>query len=135
MKNAKIGIIFCIGFILCSLGCTGWNIPQPFQNKPWTYLHGEQFGRDQIANRTLVAYTKKLIIKGKDPNEILTLLGQPQQIQVIERNVSENWYFIYYKTHVAYNPLNKVPYPGKEREGEFVVQFNNDKVINVVTLN
>ncbi len=113
-------------------GCTGWNIPQPIQSKPWTYLKGEQFGRDQIANRTLIAYTKKLTIKGRDTNEVITLLGQPQQIQVIERNVSQDWYFIYYKTYAAY--VEKAPYPGKDAQGEFVVRFTNDKVTDVVTL-
>lgn len=125
-------MIYSAVFAFCSVGCTGWNIPQPFQHKPWTYLKGDQFGRDQIANRTLVANTKKLILNGKTSNEVLTILGQPQQIQVIESNVSQDWYFIYYKKYAAY--VEKVPYPGKYTEGEFVVRFNNDKVTDVVTL-
>ena len=80
-----------------------------------------------------MAYTKKLVLHGKNTNEVLTLLGQPQQIQVIERNVSQDWYFIYYKLYAAY--MEKLPYPGKYTEGYFVVRFNNDKVTDVVNLN
>ncbi len=134
--SVKTIAVFCF-FALLASGCTGWNLWDFTQHKPYTYLKGDQFGRDQLANRTLVAYTKKITLTGKDSNEVLTLLGQPQNIHTIQRGFSEDWYFVYYKTHVAYNPVDKlpVPYPGKNSQGEYVVRFENDKVVDVISLN
>lgn len=113
-------------------GCIGWGVWQPLSDKPYTYISkGSQFGRDQIANRSLVARAK-VVLKGRDANEVLTLLGQPQQIQVLERGISEDWYFTYYKYYVAYNPTNKVGVP--DSEGEFVVRMYRGEVIAVETL-
>lgn len=86
---------------------------------------GQQFGRDQLANRSFVA-SNIIALNGKESREVLTLLGQPQQIRVTERNVSEEWYFIYYKRYKT---------APKTDEGSFLVQFYNDKVIDVVKVN
>ena len=132
---------------LCN-GCIGVDFPQPFQHKPYTYIAGgDQLGRDTIQNRSLVA-THAFPVKGLHPNEVLTILGQPQQIQVTERNVAEDWYFIYYKDYVAYVP--KTLYKARDytaayspksvqkviekREGTFLVRFYHDKVIDVVNV-
>ncbi len=93
--------------------------------KPYTYLKGgDQIGRDQLANRWLIA-NKSYPIKGKDKNEIITLLGQPQQVQVVEHRISEDWYFLYYKNYKTKPETD---------EGSFLVRFYNDKVIDVVNL-
>ena len=136
MTNIRSSILSAILLFLAlsGTGCVGWNLWSPIQSKPYSYLKGGQFGRDQIANRTLVGYTKNMILKGRDASDVLTLLGQPQQIKIIKRNVSEDWYFIYYKTYVAYNPANKIPYPGKGSQGEFVVRLEDNKVTDVVKL-
>ena len=113
-------------------GCVGFNIPQPIQSKPYTlFSKGDQFGRDQLANRLMVANGKALV-KGVSGNDLLSLLGQPQQIQVLERNISEDWYFVYYKKYIPYNPVNKMNFP--DEEGEFVVRIYRDKVIDLVKL-
>ena len=137
MKNFSSAFLLAttMAMAVSGIGCVGWNVWQPIQGKPYTYFsRGDQFGRDQVANRTLAAYATKLILKGKDSRDVLTLLGQPQEIEIVERHVSEDWYFLYYKTYVAYNPANKIPYPGKDSQGEFVVRIENDKVVDVVRL-
>ena len=109
------------GFIFYT-GCIGFNVPQPFSNKPYTYFKGgAQFGRDQLANRFLVA--EKLVpIKGMEGNEILTILGQPQDVQILEKNVSEDWYFSYYKRYKTW--------PNTD-QGKFLVRLYHNKVIDV----
>lgn len=93
--------------------------------KPYTLLKsGDQLGRDQLANRWLIAQ-KTISIKGKDKNEITTLLGQPQQVQIVEHRISEDWYFIYYKQYKT------MP---ETEEGSFLIRFYNDKVLDVVNL-
>ncbi len=123
-------ILILIGAAILLNGCTGWTLPQPFSNKPYTYLHtGEPFGRDQLTNRLLVANKLLPLMKGKDSNEVLTLLGQPQQIKTVQRNISEDWYFTYYKTHIPYNPADSIL---PDKRGEFVIRFENDQVIDVI---
>ena len=125
MKNNFLPALF-----LLMTGCIGFNVPQPLQSKPYTlFSKGDQLGRDQLANRNLVAKSK-VILKGRGSNDVLTLLGQPQQIQIRERGVSEDWYFVYYKWYVPYNPSNKVDFP--DQEGEFIVRIYRDKVLDVV---
>ena len=103
-------------------GCIGVNLIQPTQMKPWTLLKGDQLGRDQLANRMLVA-DFKVPLKGLDTHQVLTVLGQPQEINVIQRDVSEDWYFVYYR---RYKTQPETP------EGRFAVRFYHDKVIDVV---
>lgn len=146
MKTKKIVLLLVIASA-CA-GCTGIDVPQPFQSKPYTYISGgDQLGRDTIQNRSLVA-NHLFPVKGLEENEVLTILGQPQQIQITERNVAEDWYYIYYKDYVAYVP--KALYKAKERaaayssksvqkvmerkEGTFLVRFYHDKVIDVVNV-
>lgn len=106
-------------------GCTGFSVPHLGQMKPYTLIRtGDQLGRDQLANRWLVS-TKALPIKGRDENEITTLLGQPQDIDSRNHRESEDWYFVYYK---RYKTLPDTP------EGSFIVRFYNGKVIDVVNL-
>ena len=113
-------------------GCIGFNFPQPYENKPFTFIKGgDQLGRDQLTNRYLVA-SKKVKVTGWDKNDVLSLLGQPQQIQIRERNVSEDWYFVYYKKYISYNPANKISFP--DEEGEFVLHVYQDKVISTTNL-
>ena len=130
MKKPFIPLLtMCLIF---STGCVGFNVPQPFSRKPYTYFKGgDQLGRDQLANRALVATTKKLVLKDHSPNDVLSLLGQPQNVQVMERGISEDWHFTYYKRYLPYNPLNKVP-PFGDEKGEFIVRFYHDKVVDVV---
>ena len=121
------------GFLFCTLlfsGCIGWNLPQPLSNKPYTYFKGgDQLGRDQLANRALVG-EMRVKINGRDKNEVLSFFGQPQEIEITERNVSEDWHFLYYKKYIPYNPMNKVHPPSDE--GEFIVRIYRDKVIDVI---
>ncbi len=121
MKYKALLLLSLVAFA----GCTGYGIPSLSQTKPYSYFSGgDQFGRDQLANRWLVA-EKKIPIKGKDTNEITTLLGQPQQVQILEHKISEDWYFLYYKD---YKTRPKTP------EGSFIVRFYQDQVIDVVKL-
>lgn len=117
-------IVLCTGLLFN--GCVGYNPPHFLQMKPYTLLKGgDQLGRDQLANRWLVA--QKLVpMKDKDSREVITLLGQPQQVEVVQHQVSEDWYFIYYKNYKT-KPLTD--------EGSFLVRFYNDKVIDVIKLN
>ena len=109
--------------LFMTAGCIGWNVPNPFQSKPYTYVRGgEQFGRDQLANRYLVG--EKLIpIKGKDSRDVLSLLGQPQEVQIVERNVSEDWLYVYYKRYKTWP---------KTDEGTFIVRIYNEQVLDVI---
>ena len=120
MKKAAF-LYFLLLFV--TAGCIGWNVPNPFQSKPYTYVRGgEQFGRDQLANRYLVG--EKLIpIKGKDSRDILSLLGQPQEVQIVERNVSEDWLYVYYKRYKTWP---------KTDEGTFIVRIYNEQVLDVI---
>lgn len=123
MIRKKIFISFLIFPLFC--GCIGIGMPQPLQRKPYTLLRGgDQIGRDQLANRTLVA-DLKVPIKGLNSNEVLSILGQPQQIKVTEKNVSEDWYFSYYK---RYKTFPKTP------QGSFLVRFYHNKVIQVAKI-
>ena len=127
MKNTPwlrfMGMVLTAGFLSC--GCTGYSLPPLTQIRPYSLISGgDQYGRDQIANRWLVA-EKKFPVKGKDKNEMTSLLGQPQQVEVLEHNVSEDWYFIYYKN---YKLAPSTP------EGTFMVRFYHDAVIDVVKL-
>jgi hypothetical protein len=104
-------------------GCIGWNPDQLFDGKPYTYIRGgDQFGRDQLANRWLVG-EGKLPIQGRDANEVITLLGQPQNIQVRQHRVSEDWFFTYYK---AYKTRPKTDL------GSFLVRMYHSEVVDVV---
>jgi hypothetical protein len=131
MINPRLPRLLLLSLVFMT-GCIGFGVPQPYQGKPFTMLSkGDQLGRDQIANRSLVARAK-VILKGREANDVVTLLGQPQQVQILERHVSEDWYFVYFKNYVPYNPTNKVDYP--DEQGEFVVRIYRDKVIDVVKL-
>lgn len=111
--------------LIAFTGCIGFGIPNPAQSKPFTlFKGGDQLGRDQLANRWLVSQSK-VLIQGKGQNEVLTFLGQPQQIQVREHKISEDWYFVYYK---RYKTAPETP------EGTFVVRFYQDEVIDVVRI-
>ena len=122
MQNLK-GIFFLFFFAAALQGCIGFGMPQPFQHKPYTLLKGgDQFGRDQLANRLLVAEAM-LPITGMNGNEVLSILGQPQTINVTERSISEDWYFVYYR---LYKMWPKTP------EGSFLVRFYHGKVIDVL---
>lgn len=112
-------------------GCIGWNIPQPFQGKPYTYFAGgDQIGRDTLENRILAA-NSLFPLKGLHPNEVLTYLGQPQQIHVIEREIAEDWYYVYYKKYAAYMP-RKIQNKIAREKGTFIVRIYQDKVLDVV---
>ncbi len=67
MRNTML-LAFCL-FLLgwTALGCVGVGIPQPFSRKPYTLFRGgDQLGRDQLANRWLVAESPaKILVKGK----------------------------------------------------------------------
>ena len=116
MKKSYLFLLMCV-----FSGCTGWDLPSPAQMWPYTMVSGgAQAGRDQLANRSLVA-SNIVSVKNKNKNEILTLLGQPQKVKIISRNVSEDWYFIYYKRYKTA--------PSTE-EGSFFIRFYNDKVID-----
>ena len=113
-------------FSLITGGCTGFNVPQPTEMRPYTLFYGgDQLGRDQLANRYLVAQ-RIVPIKGKNANEILSLLGQPQDIKTEERDVSEDWYYIYYKQYKTR--------PHTDR-GLFLVRFYQNEVIDVLKEN
>ena len=106
-------------------GCVGYDFPPRIFNwKPFRLIRtSEQIGRDQLANRLIVA-TKAYPMRGKFTNEVLSFLGQPQQIQIIESGISEDWLYTYYKPQL------------KERvdadQGNFLVRFYHDKVIDIV---
>ena len=146
MKLQKL--IFLLSFSAIGSGCIGFDMPQPFQHKPYTYIvGGDQLGRDTIENRSLVA-RHIFPVKGLPQNDVLTILGQPQQIQITERDVAEDWYFIYYKDYQAYVPNQlyrardyAASYSPKSvkkiierREGTFLVRFYHDQVIDVVNV-
>ena len=102
-------------------GCAGVSFPQPFQGKPYTYFSkGDQFGRDHLMNRSMVG-SKRIGVNGFTTNEVLTLLGQPQEIRVQVRDVAEDWYFVYYKNYKPYVPSLKKNV--EFQEGQFVVRF------------
>lgn len=129
--KTKLGILIFAAAL--AGGCVGFDLPQPLQSKPYTYVKGgDQLGRDTLENRVLVA-SRLFPLQGRDSNEVLTILGQPQQIQVVERNISEDWYFIYYKNHVAYVP-KQVRKIYDQKPGSFLVRFYHDKVIDVVNV-
>jgi hypothetical protein len=109
MKKLPIGFALLLAFA----GCTGLGVPQPLQSRPWTLLHGG----DQLADSD-----GKVWIKGKQSNEVLSILGQPQRIETIERNVAEDWYYVYYKAYKT-RPVTE--------EGVFVVRFYNERAIDV----
>lgn len=109
--------------LLCFSGCVGWNPGELMDGKPVSYVRGgDQFGRDQLANRWLVA-EKKIPLKGRHANEVMTLLGQPQDIQVRQHRISEDWFFTYYK---AYKTRPKTEL------GSFLVRIYHDHVVDVV---
>ncbi len=83
---------------------------------------GAQIGRDQLANRSLAA-NHIVRLDGLSGNEVLSILGQPQSVQIVEPQVSEDWHFIYYKRYKT------APRTG---EGAFIVRFYQSKVIDVV---
>jgi hypothetical protein len=104
-------------------GCTGWNPGEIMSGKPYTYIRGgDQFGRDQLANRWLVG-ENKLDLKGRDANEVITYLGQPQEILVRQHKIAEDWFFIYYK---AYKTRPET------EQSSFIVRMYHDQVIDVV---
>ena len=122
ISDFKIPFLVILSFTFS--GCIGYNPGEWIDGKPYTYLHGgDQFGRDQLANRWLVG-ENKISIKGRGPNEVISFLGQPQEIQVRQHKISEDWFFIYYK---AYKTRPKTD------QGSFIVRFYHDQVIDVVT--
>ncbi len=108
-----------------SAGCVGIGAPNLPEMKPYSLIRGgDQLGRDQLANR-LMAANAKVLLKGRNSNEVLTFLGQPQQIEVTKRNIAENWYFVYYQKYKTW-PNTK--------QGLFVVRFLDGKVEDVTKL-
>ena len=128
MKSGANILLSILGFtlLLTGPGCSGIQFPPPvFQMKPWTMLtQGEQLGRDQLANRYLVA-SDIVPINGWHENSVLNILGQPQEIDVQQHEVSEDWYYIYYKAYKTQPQTD---------EGLFIVRFYHDEVIDVVNL-
>lgn len=125
MKRLLLGISLSFALIY-QTGCIGIGAPHPFQARPWTLLsEGDQLGRDQMANRWLVA-TARVPLKGLDGNSVLTILGQPQQVEVQQRDISEDWYFIYHKNY-------KVPLQTKE--GLFMLRLHENRVVDTVRVN
>ncbi len=121
MKKAIAGMFL----MTLTTGCIGLNFPDPTQMMPYTMIDGgAQLGRDQLANRSIVANHFPLI-KGMHQNSVLTVLGQPQTIDIIERDVSEDWYFTYYKRYKTAPQTD---------EGTLLVRLYNQKVIDVVNL-
>ncbi len=122
---------------VCLSGCIGYDAWTPLQEKPYTYLKGgDQLGRDTLQNRSLVA-ARLFPVKGMDSHDLLTILGQPQSIKIVEREVAEDWFFIYYKNHVAYTPRFIPPTKQKlsdNKEGSFLVRIYNGKVLDVVNI-
>ncbi len=124
MKLKKFCLLVCALFLS---GCIGIDIPpRVFAWKPFSLLRGsEQVGRDQIANRFLVA-KKVLRLDGFYSNEVLTLIGQPQKIRTIETGISEDWLYNYFKI----NPKDRMD----ASEGTFCVRVYKDKVLDVVPI-
>ncbi len=127
-------LLFC--FVLFLSGCAGIGIWQPLQEKPYTFFKGgDQFGRDQMTNRRIIA-NGKLFLKGKSANEVLSLLGQPQEIRTIEQNVSQDWYFVYYKGYLPYvDKITERTIEPRLAAGAFIVKIHRDRVSDVVKLN
>ena len=84
--------------------------------------HDGEIGRDQLMNRLLVA-KNALQITGLEPNQVLSILGQPQDIQVVDRNISEDWIYVYYKKYTPREYSN---------ESQFMVRLYRDHVIDVI---
>lgn len=126
MHKTILKTLFSLLMVTLCTGCVGLiKVPEPFKRKPWTLLtEGDQFGRDQLANRSLVA-NDVIPLHGWYKNSIITTLGEPQEIKVTEREVSEDWYFVYYK---------KYKLAPRTDEGLFVVRFYHGKVIDVINL-
>ena len=122
---AKKSIYTLLFISILFTGCVGYDFPpRVFNWKPFRLIRtSEQIGRDQITNRFIVA-TKAYPMHGKFSNEVLSFLGQPQQIQVIENGISEDWLYIYYKPSLQ----ERVD----EKQGNFLVRFYHDKVIDIV---
>ena len=115
--------LFLFALIIFFPGCIGFDPPNPLDGFPISFIKGqEQVGGDQITNRFIVA-KKMFPLKNKDSNEILSFLGQPQQIKIIEKGISEDWVYVYYKN------VKDIVHSG---EGAFMVRFYRDKVIDVV---
>jgi len=107
------------------LGCIGLSPPHFLQMKPYTLFRGgDQLGRDQIANRYLVSM-KLFPVKGLYQNEILTILGEPQERDIQKPGVSEDWYFVYYKRYKTW------PHTPK---GSFLIRFYQGKAIDVIKI-
>jgi len=127
MKNLnflKMGFLLLVCAV--STGCVGIGLPHIFQHKPYTLLtRGEKFGRDHLANRYLVA-SKLIAIEGWEANEVLNILGEPQEIDIQQRNISEDWYFVYYKKYKTWPKTN---------QGVMLVRFYHDEVIDVIKMN
>ena len=108
------------------IGCAGFDFPPSiFEFKPFSLLEGAQIGRDKVANRNLVA-EHRIKIDGRSSNEVLTMLGQPQMIEIRDKRISQDWYFSYYPR------LAKAPNTDQQT---FVVRMYHNKVIDVVNLN
>ncbi|MBN1689264.1 MAG: hypothetical protein JW893_09195 [Candidatus Omnitrophica bacterium] len=123
MKKAAFLLFLMLAVVCFQTGCVGYGLPHIFNEKPFTLLRGgDQFGRDILANRLIVA-NHMLPIKDMHKNEVLTILGEPQTIDITARNISEDWHYIYYKRYKTW------PDTGK---GVFLVRFYHDKVIDVV---
>lgn len=125
MKRLLVRLLLGLFLMPILGGCTGITFPPHiFKGRPYTLLaHDGEIGRDQLMNRLLVA-KDKVKITGLEPNQVLSVLGQPQEIQVVEREVSEDWVYVYYKKYTpkAYSD-----------EGLFMVRMYHDRVIDVVT--
>lgn len=111
-----------LGMLLFT-GCIGYTGPNLLKMKPYTFFRGgDRFGRDQLANRFLVA-EHLFPIKGLNQNEILSLLGQPQEIRVVQKGNSEDWHYLYYKRYKLWPRTD---------EGLLLVRFYNQRVVDSV---
>ena len=115
---------FYLLLLVILTGCVGYNFPPNiFAGKPYTLLRGsEQIGRDQLTNRLLIG-KNAFSIRGKLSNDVLSLLGQPQEIHVVQTGVSEDWLYIY---------LKGISKRASGEKAAFLVRFYQDKVIDVV---
>jgi len=119
----KISILFIGIYFFCLTGCVGYGLPHLMKIPPLNLARGgDQLGRDVLANRLLVA-NKLAPIKNMHKNEVLNLLGEPQQIEITTSDVSEDWHYIYYKRYKTWPTTDK---------GLFLVRFYHEKVIDVV---
>ena len=123
MKKILLVLLFPT-IAVTHFACIGYDIPPHLlKEKPYTLLKGsEQIGRDQLMNRFLVV-KGILLLKDAESNQILSILGQPQDIETYKQEGAEDWLYVYYKSYTGKT---------KGEPGKFMVRFYQGKVIDVV---